>query len=178
MDSHPIGQVAYLILSFEKRRDEEGLSVLFRSTPGDFSWMTQISVEEAIYRTVQALGVSPRSWTVMLSLPYPGLTAYGDSCSAMIALAVLALAKGDVIPFDRVITGTITPDGRIGPVGDVLLKVAAAREAHLRWVLVPPQEDDAERDRTHPLIMQIAPVGTVLQAYQVMTARERVRSQE
>ena len=169
MDNNPTGQVIYLILSFEKRSDEGGLAVLFESTPGDFSWITQISVEEAIYRTAQAMGVSPHSWTVMLSLPYAGLTAYGDSCSAMIALTVLALAKGDVIPFDRVITGTITPDGHIGPVGDVSLKVAAARQAHLRWLLVPVQEDGADGKRELPLFMQITPVGTVLQAYQVMT---------
>jgi predicted S18 family serine protease len=169
MESNPTGQVVYLVLSFEKRRDEGGLAVLFRSTPSGFSRMTQTAVEEAIYRTAQALDVSPRSWTVMLSLPYPGITVYGDSCTAMIALSVLALAKGDVIPFDRVITGTITPDGHIGPVGEVSLKVAAAKEAHLRWVLVPAQEVDADRDEDLPFAMQIAPVGTILQAYQVIT---------
>src|SRR5215831_12084702 len=96
-------------------------------------------VGEVVYRAASALGVSPDSWTVTLSFPYPGVTLYGQSCSAMIALSVVAMSKGEVIPPDRVLTGTVTPDGHIGTVGAVPLKVAAAYEAHLRRVLVPEE---------------------------------------
>src|SRR5207249_6748574 len=119
-----------------------GLALLFRRTPGRFSRMTQTAIEEAIYRTAHALGVSPHSWTVMLSLPYPGVTIYGESCTAMVALSVAVLARGGDIPADRVITGTVTPDGHIGPVGAVPLKLAAANEAHLRQVLVPDRSEE------------------------------------
>jgi len=169
MEKHPTGQVVYLVLSFEKRSDEGGLAVLFKSTPGRFSQLTQTAVEEAIYRTAHALGVSPHSWTVMLSLPYSGVTIYGGSCAAMIALSVAVLARGGDIPADRVITGTVTPDGHIGPVGAVPLKLAAANEVHLRQVLVPDEQDMAESDWETPFLMQVSPVGSVAQAYHVFT---------
>jgi hypothetical protein len=79
MDQHPVGQVVYLGLSFENRKDEAGLAVVFKSAPGRFSRMTQTAVEEAIYRAARAMDVSPHSWTVFLSLPYPGVTLYGES---------------------------------------------------------------------------------------------------
>src|SRR5438093_13380585 len=128
MEKDPTGQVVYLVLSFEKRGDDGGLAVLFKSTPGRFSRMTQTAIEEAIYRTAHALGVSPHSWTVMLSLPYPGVTIYAERCTAMVALSVAVLAKGWDIPAHRVITGPVTPDRHIGPVGAVRLDLAAATE--------------------------------------------------
>ena len=174
MEKDPTGQVVYLVLSFEKRGDDGGLAVLFKSTPGRFSRMTQTAIEEAIYRTAHALGVSPHSWTVMLSLPYPGVTIYGESCTAMVALSVAVLARGGDIPADRVITGTVTPDGHIGPVGAVPLKLAAANEAQLRHVLVPDVQDGTEADWETPFLMQVSPVGTVTQAYQAFTDHQSI----
>jgi hypothetical protein len=169
MEKIPIGRVVYLELTFEARGDEGGLAVLFKSLPGRISPTTQTAVEEAIYRAARALGLSPHSWTVMVALPYPGVTLYGESCSAMIALSVVAMAKGEGIPADRVITGTVTPDGRIGPVSAIPLKLAAASEAHLRRVLVPEEQDRTDDDYKTPFLMQVSPVGTVSQAYQAFT---------
>lgn len=177
MDQHPVGQVVYLGLSFENRQDESGLAVVFKSAPGRFSRMTQTAVEEAIYRAARAMDVSPHSWTVFLSLPYPGVTLYGESCAAMVAISVVMMAKGAAIPSDRVITGTVTPDGRIGPVGAVSLKVAAANEAHLRRVLVPDEQDKADKDWETPFLMQVSPVGTVQQAYEALTDAQALHAQ-
>jgi predicted S18 family serine protease len=163
------GEVVYLIVSFEERADHGGLAVQFKRGQGRFSPMVQTSVQEGIYRAAYALGVSPDSWTVIVSLPYPGLTLYGHSCSAMVALTVVALAKGVIIPPDRVITGTVTPDGHIGMVGAVPLKVTAAYQAHLRRVLVPEEQDEEDGDFETPFLMQISPVATVTQAYQALT---------
>lgn len=63
------------------------------------------------------MDLSPDGWSVTLSIPYPGLTVYGESLSAMVGLTVAALAKGDVITPYHVITGFVTSDGQIGPVG-------------------------------------------------------------
>ena len=167
--ARPTGEVVYLIVSFEERTDHGGLAVHFKRGQGRFSPMVQTSVQEGIYRAAYALGVSPDSWTVMVSLPYPGITLYGRSCSAMVALTVVALAKGVIIPPDRVITGTVTPDGHIGMVGAVPLKVAAAYEAHIRRVLVPEEQNEEDGDFQTPFLMQISPVATVTQAYQALT---------
>lgn len=169
MENKPVGTVANLVVSFEERSDHNGLAVQFKNEPGRFSRMAQTAVQQAIYRSARVAGLSPDSWTVVLSNPYPGVTIYGDSLSAMVGLSVIALAKGDFIPPDRVMTGTIGPDGRIEPVGSLPLKVAAAGDAHIRRVLVPEELDTADSDWRTPFLMQVSPVGSVSQAYQALT---------
>jgi predicted S18 family serine protease len=99
------------------------------------------------------------------------VTIYGESLSAMVGLTVIALAKGDTILSDRVLTGIVSPDGRIAPVGGVSLKVAAANETHLRRVLIPDEVDTADSDWRTPFLMHISPVGSVSEAYQALTDR-------
>ncbi len=165
----PLGVVVYLVLALDVRDDTDGLVVSFPEAPGRLSPMAQTSVVQAIYRSARALGCSTDSWTVVLSLPYPGGTLYGSSLSAMVGLSVVALANGIIIPPDRVITGTITPEGRIGPVGSVPLKVTAANEAHLSRILVPDEQDVADGDWHTPFLVQVSPVGSVSQAYRALT---------
>lgn len=169
MESHPIGTVANLILAFDERLDRTGLAVHFRTSPGRFSRMAQTSVEQAIRRVAKAADLSTDSWDVTLSVPYAGVTIYGDSLSAMVALAVMALAKGEFIPSDRVMTGAVTPDGHIAPVGAVPLKVIAAGDAHMHRVLVPDEMDQADSDWLTPFLVQVSPVGSISQAYEALT---------
>lgn len=165
----PTGMVTNLLLTFEERKDRGGLAVFFHSTPGRFSPLAQTAVQQAIYRTAKVAGLSTDTWTVVLSVPDPGLTVHGDSLSAMVGLSVVALAKGESIPPDRVITGTITPDGLIARVGSVPLKVDAASQAHIRRVLVPEEQDIGDCDWETPFLMQVSPVGSVGQAYWALT---------
>lgn len=171
----PAGTVAYLVVSFQERSENTGLIVHFKDNPGRFSRLAQTSIDQAIRRTARSLELSTDSWTVELSVPYSGVTMYGESLSAMIALSVAALAQGEFISPDRAITGTITPDGRIGPVGSVPLKIAAARDAHLRRVLVPEDRDPGDDDYPVPFLMQITTVNSVRQAYSALTARAEPR---
>jgi hypothetical protein len=169
MENKPIGTVANILLSFQERDDDRGLIVQFRSVPGRFSRMAQTAIQQAIYRASRAAGMKPDSWTIVLSVPYPGVTIYGESLSAMISVSILAMAKGESIPADRVMTGAVSPDGRIVPVGSLPLKVAAANEAHLRRVVIPDEMDVADADWRTPFLMQVSPVGSISQAYQALT---------
>jgi hypothetical protein len=169
MENKPIGTVANILLSFQERDDDRGLIVQFRSVPGRFSRMAQTAIQQAIYRASRAAGMKPDSWTIVLSVPYPGVTIYGESLSAMISVSILAMAKGESIPADRVMTGAVSPDGHIVPVGSLPLKVAAANEAHLRRVVIPDEMDVADADWRTPFLMQVSPVGSISQAYQALT---------
>ena len=168
-EKQTVGTVTNLLVAFEERTDRDGLAVQFRAMPGRFSRMAQTAVEQAIYRTARAAGLMTDSWTVILSVPYPGVTIYGESLSAMVAISVIALAKGDLIPPDRVITGTVSPDGHIAAVGSVPLKVSAAKEAHMRRVVVPEEMDIADGDWHTPFLVQVSPVGSVSEAYFALT---------
>jgi len=169
MEHKPIGTVANLILAFGERTDHAGLAVHFGTFPGRFSRMAQTAVEQAIRRVAKVAGLSTDSWEIVLSVPYSGVTIYGESLSAMVALAVVALAKGELIPCDRVMTGAVTPDGHIAPVGALALKVAAADAAHMRRVLVPDELDQADSDWLTPFLVQVSPVGSISQAYEALT---------
>ncbi len=163
------GKVIYIMVVFTMRNDADGLDVHFTVGPGRFSMATQTAAKQAIANTARALGLSSDSWSVGLGALEPGLIINGPSLSAMVGLAVAAMAKGESIPRNRVITGTITSGGHIGPVGGVGLKILAARQAGLQMVLVP--STDHGKGRT-PDFTQVFKVGSVRQAYEALTASQ------
>lgn len=171
-----IGTVSYVRVSFDERQDQTGLMLHFRATPGRFSRMAQTSIEQAIRRSAQSLGISTDSWTVELSVPYAGMTIYGDSMSAMVSLSVAAMAQGKTVPTGYVLTGTVTPEGEIGPVGSVPLKVQAARAAKLRRVVVSKQTLAAEQAGNLPISIQISPVQSVPEALDALTDSSPTKS--
>lgn len=127
-DGHAVGTMTYLALSFEERADRSGLMVHFQNGPGWFSRMAQMSMEQATRRAADSLGLSS-AWSVPLVAPPVSTTVYGENLSAMVGVSVMAMAMGYSVPSGVVMAGTITSDGRIGPVGGVPLKgVAAPRE--------------------------------------------------
>jgi len=167
----PVGIVVHVELEVENREDHEGLRVRFKSSPGRFSALSQQAVMQAILRSGHRAGLLPDSWTVSLTFPYEGVTVYGDSLSAMVGLSVVALAKGDPLPPDRVITGTITSQGEIGPVGGVPYKIHAAYNWQFHRVLIPEEYDVTDGDWQTPFLMQVSPVGTLRKAYYGLTGR-------
>ena len=166
-----VGVVAEVQIQFERRPDHDGLRIHFQKTPGRFSPLAQQAVRQAIREVVKVGQVDPNSWTVTLTLPYQGLTMYGESLSGMVGLCVLALARGDALPGGRVLTGTITPTGQIGMVGGIPLKIEAAFQRDLHKVIIPEEIDVADGDWNTPFLMEISPVGTIKKAYRALTDR-------
>jgi predicted S18 family serine protease len=164
-----IGTVAQITVSFAERTDSTGLAVIFPPAAGKLSPMAQTSTEQAIYRAARAAGLSTNSWTVMVTVDQPKKTIHGSSLSAMVGLTVIALAKGQTILPDRVLTGGIAPDGRILTVGGIPLKVEAAGLAHFKRVLVPDEISPDDGDWKTPFLMQVSPVSSLQQAYLGLT---------
>lgn len=164
-----IGTVAHITVSFAERTDSTGLAVIFPRAVGKLSPMAQTSTEQAIYRAARAAGLSTNSWTVMVTVNEPKKTIYGNSLSAMVGLTVIALAKGQRILPDRVLTGGIAPDGRIVTVGGIPLKIEAAGLAHLKRVLVPDEISPDDGDWKTPFLMHVSPVSSLHQAYLGLT---------
>lgn len=167
--SNQIGVVAHLVIVFRERNDHYGLNVTFRTRPGRFSPVAQVAVQNAIIHIARAAGLDEKSWSVQLMIPYNGITIYGESLSAMVGLAVVALAQGDVFPQDRVVTGKVNSDGRLGSVGGVPDKIEAAYAEHFQRVIVPEEHDVSDGDWRTPFLMHISPVANVNQAYQALT---------
>jgi hypothetical protein len=170
-EAEPTGIVAEIQLEFIQRRDHDGLDVQFQTTPGKFSPYAQQSVIQALYRVVEAAALNPDSWTVRFQLPYPGVTLYGESLSAMAALTIVSLAKNEPVDEETVLTGTVTADGHVGAVGGVPLKILAAHAQHFRIVLIPEEPDIADGDWETPFLMEVRPVGSIGKAYLALTNR-------
>lgn len=164
----PEGIVSYVVLHFQNRGDQEGLRLRFQQFPGEFSPFAQHAVKLAIQRVAAVAKIGTNSWTVGLTFPYPGMTIYGESLSAMVGLSVVALAKGETPIYGRSITGTITEDGRIGIVGGVPEKIYGAHH-RLNRVLIPEEHYVGDRDWSIPFLMHVSPVNTVEKAYLELT---------
>jgi predicted S18 family serine protease len=93
----------------------------------------------------------------------------------MVGLTVIALAKGDLVLPDRVLTGTIMPDGGLGPVSAVDSKIEAAYAMHFRRVIVPDAQDPGDGDWHTPFLMQVSPIRSVTNAYQALTDRPMIQ---
>jgi len=168
-EQEPSGSVTYLTATFEERADRTGLRLRFHERPGRFTRMAQTSAERAIRQAAASLGLSTDSWTVELKVPYEGVTIGGDSLSAMVGITIAAMAQGKTVQTGHVLTGTLNADGEIGPVGEVSLKVQAARFAKLRRVLVPHQQATVEKEESQPTHVEIMPIRSVPDALDALT---------
>jgi len=99
----------------------------------------------------------------------------GPSAGAAMAVGFIALFKGDSIQRGIALTGTIEPEGRIGPVGSIPDKIRAAVREGYRTVLVPSGQ---MRDPQWNLIelgfqlnVTVKEVETIDEAYQLMTGQ-------
>lgn len=165
----PVGLVTQVVIDLYERQDHDGLQIQFHTEPGQFSLLARKSIHEAITRALAAAKISSDSWTVLLKFPYPGLTVYGESLSAMVGLSVVAMIKGDNLLEGRALTGTITERGTLGAVEGLQLKILAAYEHHFQRVFVPSEYDVRDGDWRTPFLMHVSPVETVDEAYYGLT---------
>ena len=165
----PLGIVMYIMIHFQKRADHGGLKIHFRKVPGRFGPIARKSVATSIGLASKAAKLKDNSWTVILEFPYAGLTMYGDSLSAMIALSVIALAKDDAVKYGRTLTGTILKNGRIGKVTGIPYKIYAAHAAGLKQVLIPDEYHPLDGEWRLPFLMDVSHVGTLEKAYRRLT---------
>ena len=168
----PMGLVSQIVIDLYERRDQGGLRIQFHTEPGQFSLLARQSIHQAITRALQAANLPVASWTVQLKFPYVGLTVYGESLSAMVALSVVSMAKGEPLLEGRTLTGTITDEGHIGAVGGLQLKILAAYHQHFQRVFVPSVYDEREGDWRTPFLMHVSPVNTLEEAYRGLTGHQ------
>ncbi|WP_030547188.1 S16 family serine protease [Streptomyces albus] len=120
------------------------------------------------------LGRSPKDVKVTLRLSDVG----GPSAGLLFALGIVDKLDGDGRGGDltggRTIagTGTITADGRVGPVGGVPLKTRAAKRDGATVFLVPAEECGDARAEL-PKGLRLIPVTSLEGAVKALTALER-----
>lgn len=106
----------------------------FESEVGGSGTQWQTSGWMAVITASLLLGINPSQYE--FSFDVAGRVD-GASAGALITSAVLAVLLGDQIDPTVTMTGTINPDGTIGPVGGIPHKIAGAAAAGKTTVLVP-----------------------------------------
>ena len=105
----------------------------------------------------------------------------GPSAGALMTVGVLAALLGDNVKSDVAMTGTINPDGTIGPVGGIPQKLQGAKKAGMTTVLVPAsQRYDIDEKTKQPvdlveagqrLGLKVILVPNIFEAYKLLTGK-------
>lgn len=115
------------------------------------------------------------------------VTIGGPSAGATLTVGAIAAMNGWKVDDDVLMTGTISPDGTVGPVGGVPEKAAAAARAGMRLFLYPAGEDmvqisgpggrvvDMPEYCRAELGIECRPVGDMFDAVENMTDHALVR---
>jgi hypothetical protein len=106
----------------------------------------------------------------------------GPSAGALKTVALLSLLRGETLADDITMTGTVNPDGTVGPVGGIPEKVQGAASEGFRKVLVPLGQRNSTSIATGELVdvvdlgtrlgIEVEEVGDVYAAYEEFTGEE------
>jgi len=105
----------------------------------------------------------------------------GPSAGALMTVAVLSILRGDSIKKDATMTGTINPDGTIGPVGGIPHKITGAKKAKKKLILVPAGQRysmDLNENKSVDVValgrregVTVKEVGNIYEAYKLLTGK-------
>ena len=105
----------------------------------------------------------------------------GPSAGMLMTAAMLAMIRGDTIRPDATMTGTINPDGCIGPVGGITHKLSGAVKSGIKLFGYPvgqrlsPNGSTGELDDLHEkaqeLGIEAVEVRNIYDAYQLLTGK-------
>ncbi len=108
----------------------------------------------------------------------------GPSAGGLMTVATLSLMRGDRIQPDITMTGTINPDGTIGPVGGIPYKVDGVLAAHKKRMLIPVGQRNS-KDDSGQLVdvidegrrkgVEVTEVRDVYEAYKAFTGKDLPR---
>ena len=138
----------------------------------------------AVVVASQLLGIDPRDYEFSFSV---GGRIDGPSAGTYMTVGVLAALLGDQVREDVAMTGTINPDGTVGPVGGIPHKIEGAAANGAKLVLVPAgQRYDYDQNKGElvdlvevgeKLGVEVREVSTVFEAYELLTGRPLPRPQ-
>src|SRR5437660_8506309 len=129
----------------------------------------------AVLAACRILAEDPRTWRVTFKEVSTSYLIGGPSAGGGIAVALVAAFRGVTLQPGVIMTGAITSDGRIMPVGELPTKLRAAAAAGLSTVLIPAgQARTREWDLwvlAETLGVTVIEVATLNDAYERMTGR-------
>jgi len=176
------GGISHAVLKVEKSKS--GMHVgIFESKPGGTgeSWRAALWVA-ALTGTLDILK-NPLDYRYSVETETLAARVDGPSAGGLFAVAFMAALLNDRIDRAATMTGTINPDGTIGPVGGVAAKMTAAAEMGKTRFCYPVGQRFEEHVKTgkkvdllaeaEKLDVEIREVGDLTQAYECLVNKSR-----
>lgn len=174
------GVVNYIVIQLDRTATEDGPTVQFNEVNLGGGSLVGEEWKEGVRRAVraagQAVGDPGRDWLITVKNRSMTSVTDGMSASATVAVGIMAIYRGDSIRPDVVLSGQITPDGRLDVVGGLPVKIEAAAAVHYRTIIVVRDQvhtpdwalanEVAARKR-----VQLVQIETLEEAYQAMTGQ-------
>ncbi|NIO22415.1 MAG: hypothetical protein GTN38_00115 [Candidatus Aenigmarchaeota archaeon] len=98
---------------------------------------TQNSIRTSTKVASNITGINLSDYDVIYTIETEATAVEGPSAGAALTIATIAALKKEKLNPEVMITGAINHDGTIGPVGEILPKAKAAKEAGAKILLVP-----------------------------------------
>ncbi|MBN2042179.1 MAG: hypothetical protein JW754_00070 [Candidatus Aenigmarchaeota archaeon] len=98
---------------------------------------TQNSIRTSRSVAAEVTGLNLSEYDIIYTIETNATSVEGPSAGTALTIATIAALQGKEIDTSILITGAINHDGTIGPVGEILQKAIAAKEAGYRLFLVP-----------------------------------------
>ncbi|MDX9954750.1 MAG: S16 family serine protease [Anaerolineae bacterium] len=124
----------------------------------------------------QLLGIDPRDYEFSYAV---GGRIDGPSAGTYMTVGTLAALLGDTLRDDAAMTGTINPDGTVGPVGGIPQKIEGAAAQGMQLILVPAglrYDVDGNTGQLVDVIgvgenlgVEVREVSTIFEAYELLT---------
>ncbi|MCW6160198.1 MAG: hypothetical protein LVQ95_03885 [Candidatus Micrarchaeales archaeon] len=139
--------------------------------PSDVGLSTNQSAQIAARYASAYLNRNFSSYNFNYSMLNTSGSVNGPSGGAAMTMLAISALSGKPLPRNFTMTGTISPNGSIGPVGGVYDKTAAAKAAGLSFILVPAVPSDSIYDELYFLAQDlfkipIVQVTNISDAYQ------------
>ncbi|MDQ6930282.1 MAG: Lon family ATP-dependent protease [Candidatus Eremiobacteraeota bacterium] len=164
---HYLGSIIEIeAVAFAAAEPRKG-SVRFNDTAGS---MAKDSVFNAAAVVRATSGLDPADFDVHINV-IGGGNIDGPSAGLAIFMALYSSMTGTPLPQDIAITGELSIQGKVRPVGGVVEKLYAARQAGMRAMIVP-KENAREIDSGLSGI-DIIPVATIEQAFRALAVHKK-----
>jgi len=160
--AHHVGSLIEIeAVAFDAKETRKG-SVRFNDTAGS---MAKDSVFNATSVVRATAGVDPLDFDVHVNVVGGG-NIDGPSAGLAVFLAIYSAITKTPLPRDVALTGELSIAGNVRAVGGIVEKLHAARQAGMRLVLVP-RENERDVDRSLGGV-EIVPVANVREAFDAL----------
>ncbi len=180
-----VGGTSKATVSVRPAAEQDQLRVgFFEEEVSGIGQMWHSSGWMAVTLASMLLGIDARDYEFSFST---GGRIDGPSAGGLMTVGVLAALRGDGVDEDVAMTGTINPDGTIGPVGGIPHKVQGAADAGFKVVLIPAGQRydyDMNAQQSVDVVevgrnagVEVREVSTIYEAYELLTGEPLSRPQ-